>query len=103
MEQITKGELIEIVRDKINENPDVKVEISKKAANIIVNTVFETMTEEAATGKKVAILGFGTFEPVAVEEREGHNPRTGEPCTIPAHTRIRFKASKTLTNAVNGE
>ncbi len=47
-------------------------------------------------GDKVAILGFGTFAPVARPARTGKNPRTGEVVKIPAKTVAKFKAGSEL-------
>ena len=46
-------------------------------------------------------LNFGTF---AIAERaasEGRNPRTGEKINIPASKQPKFKAGKTLKDALN--
>ncbi|EHJ49536.1 histone family protein DNA-binding protein [Solidesulfovibrio carbinoliphilus subsp. oakridgensis] len=44
-------------------------------------------------GESVKFPCLGTFTPVATKERQGRNPRTGEPLTIPAGVRIKFKAA----------
>jgi DNA-binding protein HU-beta len=44
-------------------------------------------------GESVKFPALGTFTPVATKERQGRNPQTGKPLTIPAGTRIKFKAA----------
>ena len=45
--------------------------------------------------------GFGSFAVADKPERQGRNPRTGEPLTIAAHKTPKFKAGANLKAAVN--
>ena len=66
-----------------------------------VDAVFESITAALKKGDEVRLVGFGTF---AVAERpatEGRNPRTGEKIDIPASKQPKFKAGKTLKDALN--
>lgn len=47
-------------------------------------------------GGKLELRQFGTFVRKAVDARKRRNPRTGEFVQAPAHTTLRFKASKML-------
>ena len=60
------------------------------------------MTDELVKGEKVQMVGFGTFEVAERAEREGRNPKTKEPMTIPASKSPKFKAGKALKDLVNG-
>ena len=40
--------------------------------------------------------GLGTFKPKPVAERTRLNPQTGEPMTVPAHTKVVFKPAAGL-------
>ena len=73
---------------------------SKAAAERAVDAVFRTMTETLASGEKVVISGFGSFEVVTRAERQGRNVQTKEPITIPAHKAVRFNAGKGLREGV---
>lgn len=53
-----------------------------------------------AKGKKVQLVGFGTFEVRERAERTGRNPQTGEEMTIPATKVPAFKPGKELKTAV---
>ena len=65
---MNKAELIALVADK--------VDLTKKATEEVVNTLFDTISETLETGEKVVISGFGTFEIRTRVARTGRNPRT---------------------------
>ena len=66
-----------------------------------LDAVFGALTEALASGKKVQVTGFGTFEVRRREARMGRNPRTGDPVQIKAANAPAFKAGKALKEAVN--
>ncbi len=74
---------------------------TKKDIELVVNEVFDTIKNTLASGEKVAIAGFGSFEVVERAAREGKNPRTQEKLIIPASKAPKFKASKNFKDAVN--
>ena len=78
-----------------------KTELSKKDAEKAVKAVFDTIAEELATGGKVQVIGFGTFEIRERAAREGRNPQSGEVITIAASKSPAFKAGKGLKEQVN--
>ena len=51
-------------------------------------------------GNEVSITGFGTFGITQREAREGRNPRAGEALKIPAKKLPKFRAGKTLREAI---
>ena len=57
---------------------------SKKAALEAVEAVVDVIIREVASGQKISITGFGTFERVERAARTGRNPRTGEAVRIAA-------------------
>lgn len=77
-----------------------KLDLTRKEAEIAVDTVFGEITEALKNGDKVAIFGFGNFEVRTRAERTGKNPRSGEEITIPAQKTPAFKAGKVLKDAV---
>lgn len=77
-----------------------KAELSKKDAEKAVAAILESIEEAVAAGDKVQLVGFGTFEVRAREERMGRNPRTKESITIPASKQPVFKAGKAFKDAV---
>ena len=75
-------------------------ELSKKQAALVVNTVFETISESLSNGEKVQIIGFGSFNVRERAERKGRNPQTGAELVIPASKVPGFKAGKALKEVV---
>lgn len=75
--------------------------ITKKQAGEAFDAIIHYITDSLADGDRVAISGFGTFTISERSERQGRNPKTGEPMTIPASKNARFKAGKQLKEAVN--
>jgi DNA-binding protein HU-beta len=53
-------------------------------------------------GKKVTLVGFGTFSIANRKARMGRDPQTKKPIKIKATKAIRFKAGKAMKDAVNG-
>lgn len=74
---------------------------TKKDIEVVVNEVFDTIKNTLASGEKVTIAGFGSFEVVERAAREGKNPRTQEKLIIPASKAPKFKAGKAFKDAVN--
>ncbi len=75
--------------------------ISKKDAESALKAFTDVVTEELKKDGKVQLVGFGTFEVVNREERQGRNPATKETITIPASKAPKFKAGKALKDMLN--
>jgi len=78
-----------------------KTGLTKKDADKAVNALFEVVTETLASGERVQIIGFGTFEVRHRAARKGRNPQTGEVIDIAASKLPAFKAGKALRRAVD--
>ena len=74
--------------------------LTKKDSEAALNATLSTIQEALASGEKVVLTGFGTFEVRDRKPRVGHNPRTGEPIHIDAQKSPAFKAGKVLKDAV---
>lgn len=90
---MNKTELVASVAEKAG--------LTKKDAEKAINALFVSIEDALAQEDKVQIIGFGTFEVKAREERKGRNPQTGAEITIPASKNPVFKAGKGLKDAVN--
>ncbi len=90
---MNKTELIAAVAER--------AEISKKDAEKALKAFTDVVTDELVKGEKVQLVGFGTFEVTERAEREGRNPKNGEPMTIAASKNPKFKAGKALKDMVN--
>lgn len=85
---MNKSELVAAVAGKLaGAEPD---------ARQYVDAVFDTIMDQVATGERVQIIGFGTFDSVARAARVGHNPRSQEPIQVPASVAPRFQAGQTF-------
>ena len=83
---MNKEELVDMIA--------AKTRMTKKEASKILTAFTDTIMETVASGEKVVLVGFGTFEPKDRKERKGMNPQTKEPMTIPARTVPAFSAGK---------
>lgn len=90
---MNKKELIDVV--------SMKKDLTKKDAEALVDTVFNTMIESILDGDKVLISGFGTFKVNSRKERKGVSPKTKEAMIIPASKTVSFKPSNRLKDAMN--
>ena len=75
-------------------------DISKVEAERFVNAFTDTVQAALKDGDSVTLVGFGTFSVGERAEREGRNPATGETITIAAAKTVKFKAGKTLKDAI---
>lgn len=73
---------------------------TKKSAEDAVEAVFETITKSLSKGEEVGVTGFGVFLAKKRAARMGVNPRTGEKVHIAATTTPKFRAGKSLKDAV---
>lgn len=90
---MTKSELV----DKIA----AKSELTKAAAEKALNAFTSSVTDALKKGGKVTLVGFGTFSTTKRAARKGRNPQTGKEIKIKASTAPKFKAGKSLKDAVN--
>ena len=93
IENMNKTELISAMSEKS--------ELTKVDAEKALKAFIDTVTDELKNDGKVQLVGFGTFEVAKRAERQGRNPKTGETITIPASKSPKFKAGRSLKDAVN--
>ena len=92
---MNKGEMI-------REMAEVK-ELSFAEADRRINTVLGMIKDKLLNGESVNIVGFGKFSVKEMSERNGVNPKTGEPITISARKRISFQTSWPLKQKLNNK
>lgn len=90
---MNKTELIERVAESTGK--------TKKEAGLIIDSVFQTISDALSGGEKVTLIGFGNFEVRDRAARTGRNPQTGEEITIEASKVPAFKPGKQLKEMVN--
>ncbi len=89
---MTKSELVA----KMAETGGIARSVAEKALNGFISTVAEAL----AQNDKITLVGFGTFDVASRAQREGRNPRTGQPITIPSSKAVRFKAGMRLKDSL---
>lgn len=94
MEQVSTTELAKVIAEKH--------ELSQKVSKEVIGTLLETIIDEVKAGKKVAFLGFGSFEKVHRKERTGTNPSTGEKMVVAATDVPKFKVGAGFKKAIKG-
>jgi len=91
---MTKSELIE----QLSVNA---VALNKKEAELVVNTIFDSIGNALIEGDRVEIRGFGSFTIRERDAREARNPKSGEVVRIPNKKTPFFKTGKELRARVN--
>jgi len=90
---MTKSELIEAIA--------ARGELTKARAEMVVNCVFDAMTEALQRGEGIEIRSYGSFTVRPYKPYAGRNPRTGQPVPVPAKRLPFFKVGKELKELVN--
>lgn len=91
---VTKSELIERVAQESG--------LTKGRAEMVVNTIFDSMADALQQGDGIEIRGFGSFTVRRYKSYEGRNPRTGEVVHVAPKRLPFFKVGKELRERVNG-
>ena len=89
----TKAALVAQVADIAN--------VTKKRAEVIVETVFGKIAEALRRGEKVELRGFGSFRLRRRAQRRGRNPRTGDRVDVASKYVAYFTAGKELKELIN--
>jgi DNA-binding protein HU-beta len=92
--QMNKADLVNLVA--------ARTELTKTDVSMVVDAAIDTIIDSVVEGKKVSILGFGSFEPRERSARQGLNPKTGEKIAIPAKRVPAFTAGKMFKDRVQG-
>jgi DNA-binding protein HU-beta len=92
--EVNKAQLIEALAERFNGN--------KREAAYALDSVLDAVTRRVASGDKVGITGFGTFEKVDRPSRMVRNPRTGEKKRAKKSSVAKFRMGAGLKAAVNG-
>ncbi len=73
---------------------------TKADAERAVEAIIDTITDCLKKGEEVSIAGLGIFQAKTRAGRMGRNPRTGATIQIKAMKVPKFRASKTLKDAI---
>ncbi len=91
---MTKAQIIEKVSEQVTL-------LTKRQAEIVVNTLFNSVRDSLQRGDKTEIRGFGSFRLRSRRMKEGRNPKTGATVSVPAKKVPFFKAGKELKELLN--
>jgi DNA-binding protein HU-beta len=89
---MTKAELVERMAKA--------AKITKRAAETALDSFAAGVRDSLKKGKRVSLVGFGTFSVGKRAARNGRNPQTGEAIKIKAAKVPRFKAGKALRDSI---
>ncbi len=89
---MTKAELVDRMAK------DAK--ITKRAAEAALDSFTVGVRDSLKRGKRVSLVGFGTFAVGRRAARNGRNPQTGETIKIKAAKVPKFRAGTALKNAI---
>ncbi len=90
---MTKAELVEEVA--------LTTQLTKKHAELIVNTVFQSIVQSLKQGEKIELRGFGSFRIRHRGPRIGRNPKTGDQVDVTPKRIPYFKPGKDLKELLN--
>ena len=89
---MNKSELVEAIANGSG--------VTKADANRVLDTFMATVTDVLKSGDQVVLPGFGSFSTGNRSARTGRNPQTGQAIQIKASRVAKFKAGKSLKEAV---
>jgi DNA-binding protein HU-beta len=89
---MTKAELVERMAKA--------AKITKRAAETALESFTSGVRDSLKKGRRVSLVGFGTFSVGKRAARNGRNPQTGEAIKIKAAKVPRFKAGKALRDSI---
>lgn len=78
-----------------------RAKVSRTEADKYIHQLTKSIGEELEKDGSIHLYHFGRFHTTHVSEQVGHNPNSGEPLTIPEHTRVHFRPYRALRFAVN--
>ncbi|MEN3793190.1 integration host factor subunit beta [Fulvimarina sp. MAC3] len=91
-----KSELVQVIA---NRNPH----LYQRDVELIVNAIFDEITEALCESNRVELRGFGAFSVKNRPPRTGRNPRTGEAVEVSEKWVPFFKPGKELRERLNAD
>lgn len=89
---MNKSELIDAIAESAG--------LTKAQAGKSLDATVDAISKALKAGEEVTLVGFGSFYVADREARTGRNPRTGETIEIAAAKQPKFRAGKSLKDAV---
>jgi DNA-binding protein HU-beta len=88
-------------KEELVQEVSKKAKVTQKEVSEVLSTFIDVVEKTVSKGKKVTLVGFGTFEARKRAARTGRNPQTGKEIKIPAKTVPTFSAGKKFKELVN--
>lgn len=89
---MNKAELIEAIASEAN--------MTKADAKKALDAFIKTTSKSLKKGKRISLVGFGSFSVSKRAARKGRNPQTGKEIQIPAKKVVKFKPGSDLADMV---
>ena len=86
---MNKAELVNKIAEEVG--------LTKVQATAALDSFMDGVTKTLKAGKRVTLVGFGTFSVKKRAARKGRNPATGQAIKIKAKKVAKFKGGKELT------
>ena len=87
----------ELVQKLCGDFPD----LTTREVENVVSAIFDSITDQLASGGRVELRGFGAFSTRQRDARVGRNPRTGEAVDVDAKRVPYFKPGKEMRERLN--
>ena len=91
---MNKSDLVNVLQTKLPS-------LTHQDVEVIVDTLFDEMTNSLKIGQRIEIRGFGSFEIRERKPRAGRNPKTGATVYLGTRKVPFFKVGKELKARVN--
>jgi len=75
--------------------------LTRQDAERAIDALIATVMKEVKEGRKVSLMGFGSFVPTRRAARVGRNPRTGAAVRIAASSGVRFASGSLFKSVLN--
>jgi DNA-binding protein HU-beta len=99
--QLPHSQEVAVNRSELVDEVSSKTGLDKRHAEGAVGAFIDSVMDEARSGNRVSIFGFGTFTPTSRAARIGRNPQTGAPVKIAASKSVRFAPASAFKSALN--
>ena len=87
-------------KEELVKEVSAQAKLSQKQTTEVIAALLDTVQKTVAKGKKVTLVGFGTFESRKRAARVGRNPQTGKEIKIAAKTVPACSAGKKFKELV---
>ncbi len=87
-------------KEELVKEVSTQAKLSQKQTTEVIAALLDTIEKTVSKGKKVTLVGFGTFEARKRAARTGRNPQTGKEIKIAAKTVPAFSAGKKFKELV---